>query len=97
MAQGLNHIFSNKIVHRDLKTANILLKDGKVKIADFGFCEFAHDTLGKQFPYNVGSPLYMSPEAYNRSFYSPKSDIWALGIILCEMLIGAKPFDGMNY
>lgn len=49
-----------KIIHRDLKTANIFLKNGVAKIADFGFCEFIGDKK-PQIAYNVGSPAYMSP------------------------------------
>lgn len=47
--------------------------------------------------YNVGSPLYMSPEAYRNSNYSEKSDVWALGVILYEMIIGKTPFKGIDY
>ena len=46
--------------------------------------------------YNVGSPAYMSPEAYNESIYSEKSDIWALGVILHEMVTGTIPIMRTN-
>lgn len=49
-----------RIIHRDLKTANIFLKNGIAKIADFGFCEFIGEKK-PQIAYNVGSPAYMSP------------------------------------
>lgn len=83
-------------IHRDLKTANILLRaDGEPVIIDFGFCEMI---MGKRplVQYNVGSPAYMSPEAYGKSRYSEKSDIWALGVILHEMLTGKTPDNGKN-
>lgn len=48
-------------------------------------------------PYNVGSPLYMSPEAYTKSEYSYKSDVWGLGVIFYEMLLGSQPFKGIDY
>jgi serine/threonine protein kinase len=47
--------------------------------------------------YNVGSPLYMSPEAYRRSEYSIASDVWGIGVIFYEMIIGGTPFKGMDY
>ena len=50
-------------------------------IIDFGYCEKL-ETQQQRLGYNVGSPAYMSPEAYNDSFYSEKSDVWALGVIL---------------
>lgn len=68
------------VVHRDLKPSNVLVKNGCPKIGDFGYCEIAGSTKPKMF-YNVGSPAYMSPEAYIKNFYSEKSDVWALGMI----------------
>ena len=62
IASGVNYIHSFGILHRDLKTSNILLKkDGSVKITDFGFCEFVKERPPNRRPINVGSPLYMSP------------------------------------
>lgn len=88
IANGMIALMNNGILHRDIKTANILMKDGVMKIADFGFCDFLQDARGKHLKYNVGSPLYMSPEAYKKSSYSFKSEMWALGIILYELLLG---------
>lgn len=84
--RGLQHIHSKGVLHRDVKSANILLRNGQCKIADFGYVEFPAERQGGG--YNVGSPLYMSPEAYRKSQYSEKSDCWAAGIILYEMLKG---------
>lgn len=78
--QGYSEIYANKVIHRDLKPANILLRDNKVKIADFGFAMKCEDCK-KYSSYNVGSPIYMPPEALNQNKYSYKSDVWALGVI----------------
>lgn len=75
------------VVHRDLKPTNILMSNGCPKISDFGFCEIAGSVKPKMF-YNVGSPSYMSPEAYMDNIYSEKSDVWSLGCILYEMVVG---------
>jgi serine/threonine protein kinase len=59
-------------------------------IIDFGYSERV-ETSGQMLSYNVGSPAYMSPEAYNDNQYSEKSDVWALGVILHEMITGTIP------
>lgn len=74
-------------MHCDLKPSNILMVRGVPKITDFGFCEINGSVRPKMF-YNVGSPSYMAPEAYMDNVYSDKSDVWAIGMIFYEMLIG---------
>lgn len=66
-----------------------MLKENSLEpvIIDFGFAEIIQTkTVMKAF--NVGSPAYMSPEAFTKTLYSEKSDVWALGVILYEMLTG---------
>lgn len=96
IVEGYCFVEDNGILHRDLKTANIFLNNGSTRIADFGFCEF----IGEARPsiaYNVGSPAYMSPESFRESVYSSKSDVWSIGIIFFEMLVGEVPFKKLEY
>ena len=87
---GFIHIGENGFLHRDLKPANILLKDKTVKIADFGFAKRAGPNSKE--PVNVGSHLYMSPEALQGNIYTVKNDIWSIGVIMYEMLHGKAPW-----
>ena len=89
VARALEHAHEEKIVHRDIKPANFILdKNGEtVKVVDFG--------LAAQHVANrVGTPLYMSPEAAQGKRIDEKSDIYALGVSLYQMLTGRHPFTG---
>jgi eukaryotic-like serine/threonine-protein kinase len=82
------------IVHRDLKPENILLAhDGRIKIGDFGLARAAHanTATGKAL---LGTIAYLSPELVTRGVADTRSDIYAVGIMLFEMLTGAQPFTG---
>lgn len=91
---GYQEIKRKGFVHRDLKTCNVMLHDGQPLIIDFGYCE-KNGSQKPQVFYNVGSPSYMSPEAYFKTLYSEKSDLWALGVILFEMLEGHTIDQGL--
>ena len=78
-------------LHRDLKPANLLIKDKMTKIADFGFAKRV--TANSKEAVNVGSPLYMSPEALNSNIYTIKNDIWSVGVIIYEILHGKVPWN----
>ena len=92
---GYLEIHRRNILHRDLKPANIFLKGDSLKIADFGFA-IRSDEQRKTANYNVGSPLYMPPEALTNNKYSFKSDIWALGVVFFEMLTGRAPWKAKS-
>ena len=91
LLEGYQNLVDHRVIHRDLKPANILLKNNKIKIADFGFAMKSTDSK-KYSSYNVGSPIYMPPEALNDNKYSFKSDIWAIGVIFYELLTGKTPW-----
>ena len=92
---GLSHLHSQKIVHRDLKPENILLKGDVPCIADFGVSRMVETVslTSSNFGTNsAGSPLYMSPESFERRKPTPQIDIWSAGVMLFEMLSGQKPY-----
>jgi serine/threonine-protein kinase len=95
---GLEHIHHHKIIHCDLKPENILLnvssQGWNAQIADFGVAHGQDIGPAKQRLGDTGSPAYMAPERFY-SHYSPASDIYAVGVMLYELLLGRRPFTGM--
>ncbi|MDR1521242.1 MAG: Stk1 family PASTA domain-containing Ser/Thr kinase [Streptococcaceae bacterium] len=92
---GVAVAHDHRIVHRDLKPQNILIsEDGKVKITDFGIAIAVSETSLTQTNSMLGSVHYLSPEQARGNKATKLSDIYALGIILYEMMTGKVPFDG---
>ena len=79
---ALKFIHSLGIIHRDLKTSNILIKNGQIKIADFGLAIFNNEIKN----FGIGTEIYSSPEQKNSIFYNEKTDIFSLGLIFYEIL-----------
>ena len=94
IAAGLQAAHAEGIVHRDLKPANVmLLADGSVRILDFGLAK-ARDHSLSTISVRLGTVSYMSPEQIRAGDIDGRADLWALGVVLYEMLTGRKPFQG---
>lgn len=92
LLNAFKSIYKENILHRDLKPSNILVHNGVVKIADFGFCKKMSGPQELTFTM-VGSPIYMAPEVLKGYPYNIKADIWSLGVVLYELLYGVCPYE----
>jgi len=92
---GFQVLHKNKIMHRDVKLANIFLQDDKVVIGDFGFAKQGVDVTRTK----LGTPITMAPELLtsNGNSYTSKADLWSIGVCFYQMLFGKTPFDAKNY
>lgn len=101
IAEGLAVAHEDGIVHRDLKPENVLIGADLVpKVADFGFAKVSPEAFQRSYSTRegiiLGTPHYVAPEVVRRQETSPKADLYALGIILWEMLLGRPPFAADN-
>ena len=98
VASALDYAHRHNVIHRDIKPENILLHDGSALVADFGIALAAHKAGGTRMTetgMSLGTPHYMSPEqAMGEREITARSDVYALGCVLYEMLVGEPPFTG---
>ncbi len=92
---ALDHAHKNNIVHRDIKSHNILIKeDNSVKVTDFGIARAVSSSTITNTGNIIGSVHYFSPEQARGGYTDEKSDIYSLGVVMYEMLTGRLPFEG---
>jgi len=95
IAEGLERAHESKIIHRDIKSANIIItKRGEVKIVDFGLAKLRGQTKLTKEGTTLGTVAYMSPEQTTGDEADHRSDIWSLSVVFYEMLTGQLPFRG---
>lgn len=92
---GFKVLHKNRIMHRDVKLANMFLNNDRVIIGDFGFAKQGVDSTKTR----LGTPITMAPELLmsKETAYNNKADLWSIGVIFFQLLFGKTPFEAKNY
>jgi len=93
LVEGVAYLHDHGVVHRDLKPANLFMEEGVVKIGDYGLAKLIAPGRGSEHSESIGTCHYMAPEIASGRYHTP-IDIYAIGVILVEMLTGRVPFEG---
>jgi len=98
ICMALDHIHRKKMLHRDIKGANIFLTSmGVVKLGDFGFSHEYEETVSNAVAGTFcGTPYYLAPELWENKRYSKKADVWSVGVLLYEMCALKRPYTAQN-
>ena len=96
-ARALAHAHERGVVHRDVKPANVLVDArGRVRVTDFGLARATGFTPLTRTGALLGTPFWLAPEAFEQRGTDPTVDVWALGVLLYEALVGVLPFQGQS-
>jgi serine/threonine protein kinase len=97
MLDALDYIHARGLVHRDIKTSNIMVEDsGRAILMDFGIVRKVEGTILTKAGMLIGTPAYCAPELLADQPASPASDLWSLGVVAHQMVTGRFPFEGTN-